>query len=96
MPPKNKSAPDLKEKKTFLSWVRSILDEEGKRSAGDAGPVVLWRLNNAEYNYTISDLTLLDLNLTKEFPTDSGAGEGFTNTGNALVMSPSLIEKSII
>lgn len=93
MPPKNKPAPKQKDKENFVSWVRSILDEESKRNAGDAGPVVLRRLNNAEYNYVISDLTSLTLNLTKEFPIDGAAGEGFTNTGNALVMSPSLIEK---
>ena len=43
---------------------------------GDPGPVVLRRLSNAEYNYTISDLTGLDLDPTREFPIDGAAGEG--------------------
>ena len=33
------------------------------------------------------------LNPAREFPADSAAGEGFTNTGNALAMSPALLGK---
>ena len=55
--------------------------------------MVLRRLNNAEYTYTVRDLTGIDLDPTREFPTDSAAGEGFTNAGNALVMSPGLLQK---
>ncbi len=29
----------------------------------------------------------------REFPVDGAAGEGFTNTGQSLVMSPALVEK---
>ncbi len=56
--------------------------------------MVLRRLNNTEYNFTIQDLTgVSDLNPTREFPVDSAAGEGFTNTGSSLVMSPSMAIK---
>src|SRR5262249_37854510 len=61
---------------------------------GDPGPVVLRRLSNAEYTYTVQDLTGLDsLQPAREFPLDGAAGEGFMNTGQALVMSPSLVTK---
>ena len=47
-----------------------------------------------EYTYTVRDLTgVSSLDPAREFPVDSAAGEGFTNTGEALVMSPSLVEK---
>ncbi|HSH15678.1 MAG TPA: DUF1587 domain-containing protein, partial [Verrucomicrobiae bacterium] len=50
--------------------------------------------NNAEYTYTLRDLTgVPSLDPAREFPGDSAAGEGFMNTGNALVMSPSLVTK---
>jgi hypothetical protein len=63
-------------------------------NAGDPGPVVLRRLNNAEYTYTVRDLTgVAALDPAKEFPVDSASGEGFMNVGNSLVMSPSLITK---
>src|SRR5438874_1592862 len=62
-------------------------------AGGAPGPVVLRRLNNAEYTYTVRDLTGVDLDPAREFPADGGAGEGFTNTGGSLVMSPALLTK---
>ena len=74
-------------------WVGRFLKAEAYATAGDPGPVVLRRLNNAEYTYTLRDLTGVPLNPAREFPADGAAGEGFTNTGNALVMSPALLGK---
>jgi hypothetical protein len=95
MPPKDaKQQPSAAEKAKLQQWVRQLLIAEAAASAGDPGPVVLRRLNNAEYTYTLRDLTGVDtLDPAKEFPVDSAAGEGFTNVGNALVMSPSLLTK---
>ena len=93
MPPKSASQPTPEQRKELRGWVERYLHAEALAHAGDPGPVVLRRLNNAEYTYTIRDLTELDLNPAREFPTDSAAGEGFTNTGNALVMSPALLRK---
>ena len=54
------------------------------KHAGDPGQVVLRRLNNSEYDYTVQDLTGIgSLNPTSEFPVDGIAGEGFINTGDA-------------
>lgn len=94
MPPKDSPQPSADERKTLQTWVRRMLTIEAAASAGDPGPVVLRRLNNAEYTYTLRDLTGVDtLDPAREFPADSAAGEGFTNVGNALVMSPSLLTK---
>ena len=54
---------------------------------------MLRRLSNAEYTYTVRDLTGAPLDPAKEFPADSASGEGFANTGNSLVMSPALLTK---
>ncbi len=54
---------------------------------------MLRRLSNAEYTYTIQDLTGVLLYPAREFPVDSASGEGFTNTGNSLVMSPAMVTK---
>ncbi|MCA9011555.1 MAG: DUF1587 domain-containing protein, partial [Planctomycetaceae bacterium] len=94
MPPKDaEKQPTKAEHAALRNWVRSVLDADAKANAGDPGPVVLRRLNNAEFTYTIQDLTGVPLEPAREFPVDSAAGEGFTNVGNALVMSPALIQK---
>jgi hypothetical protein len=93
MPPEESPQPAAAEKKRLQTWVRRYLDVEARASAGDPGPVMLRRLNNAEYTYTVRDLTGVELDPTSEFPVDGAAGEGFTNTGEALAMSPSLVTK---
>lgn len=94
MPPKNSPQPKDRERQLMQKWVRDFLTREAQASAGDPGPVVLRRLNNDEYNYTVRDLTGVDsLNPTREFPVDGAAGEGFINTGSAQAMSPSFITK---
>ncbi len=75
------------------AWVGRYLDFEAHESAGDPGRVVMRRLSNVEYTRTIRDLTGVALDPAREFPQDGAAGEGFTNTGDALVMSPALLGK---
>lgn len=94
MPPAEAKQPGDAERASLRAWVRSYLKVEAKAQAGDPGPVVLRRLSNAEYTYTVRDLTgLPELSPAKQFPVDGAAGEGFTNTGQALVMSPALLAK---
>ena len=93
MPPKKAPQPSPEVRQRLRGWVADYLKAEALASAGDPGPVVLRRLSNAEYTYTLLDLTGVDLQPAREFPVDGAAGEGFTNTGNALVMSPALLSK---
>ncbi len=94
MPPKDKPQLSAAQRERLLGWVNSVLDKAAPARAGDPGPVVLRRLNNAEYTYTVRDLTgVQSLDPAKEFPVDSASGEGFMNVGNSLVMSPSLVTK---
>jgi hypothetical protein len=94
MPPKDKPQMSAAERERLLAWVNSALDEIARARAGDPGPVVLRRLNNAEYTYTVRDLTgVASLDPASQFPVDSASGEGFMNVGNSLVMSPSLVTK---
>ncbi len=94
MPPKAAPQPAALERTRLTAWVREFLKHEARVCAGDPGPVVLRRLNNEEYNYTVRDLTgVTSLNPTREFPVDGASGEGFINTGMAQSMSPSLVQK---
>src|SRR5205085_8779855 len=47
----------------------------------------------AEYNYTIRDLTGVDMRPTREFPVDPANPAGFDNSGESLSMSPALLNK---
>ncbi len=93
MPPEDSKQPTAEERQKLVTWAKNFVDAEARARAGDPGPVVLRRLNNAEFNYSISDLTGVKLEPAKEFPADGAAGEGFTNAGNALAMSPALVQK---
>ena len=93
MPPPDAKRLAPEQRKRLLQWLRDYLQREARASAGDPGPVVLRRLNNAEYAYTIRDLLDLEIDPTREFPADGAAGEGFTNAGGALSMSPALLRK---
>ncbi|MCC9601324.1 DUF1592 domain-containing protein [Stieleria sp. JC731] len=94
MPPKDAEPLSDDEHRLLLSWVEQYLRSAAKANAGDPGPVMLRRLNNEEYRYTIGDLTgVSSLNPTAEFPVDGAAGEGFINTGEAQAMSPALVSK---
>ncbi len=93
MPPKDAPQPSAVRRKRLRGWIADYARAEAIASAGDPGPVVLRRLSNAEYTYTLLDLIGVDLQPAREFPGDNAAGEGFTNTGNAHVMSPALLSK---
>ena len=93
MPPKESKQPTNPVKEDFGRWLKTYMDDLARSQAGDPGKVVIRRLNNAEYTNTVSDLLGIPLTPAKEFPADSAAGEGFTNTGNTLVMSPALLSK---
>jgi len=94
MPPKKEPQLAPEQKTMLTKWVQDRLEEVALASAGDPGPVVLRRLSNMEYTYTLRDLTGVEsLDPAKEFPGDGAAGEGFTNAGAALVMSPALLSK---
>ena len=94
MPPKKEPQFSAEQKTLLTKWVQDRLEEVALASAGDPGPVVLRRLSNMEYTYTLRDLTGVEsLDPAKEFPVDGAAGEGFTNAGAALVLSPALLSK---
>ena len=77
MPPKDAPALSAEDRKQLRGWIDRYLQAEAYASAGDPGPVVLRRLSNAQYVYTLQDLTGVPLNPAREFPADGAAGEGF-------------------
>ena len=94
MPPQTStSQPTVIERQFVIDWVQAVRESEAARNAGDPGPVLARRLSNAEFDYTIRDLTGVDIRPTKEFPVDPANESGFDNTGESLTMSPALLKK---
>jgi len=95
MPPKEAPQPSESERKQLLDWIKGALDSEAAARAGDPGSVTLRRLSNTEYDNAIRDLTGVDMRPTRarEFPIDSVGGEGFANVGEAMPVTPGLVER---
>src|SRR5262245_42388860 len=62
--------PTEEERAAVSTWIRELHDREAKRHAGDPGIVLARRLSNAEFDYTIRDLTGVDIRPAREFPVD--------------------------
>ncbi|WP_149498834.1 DUF1592 domain-containing protein [Roseiconus lacunae] len=96
MPPEDSGYELEPEEKTqFLMWLGQRRDDFIRRHAGDPGEVLAHRLSAAEYNYTIADLTGVNLRPADSFPVDPSNTAGFDNSGESLMMTPSLMSKYI-
>src|SRR5205085_12550424 len=92
-PERAKEHPPAERRREVVAWIRAVRASEAKRTAGDPGPVPARRLSNAEYDYTVRDLTGADIRPTQEFPVDPANEAGFDNSAESLAMSPALVKK---
>ena len=95
MPPRGVPQPTDAERRTITDWLSAVQEREADRLAGDPGVVLARRLSHAEYNYTIQDLTGVDIAPTRTFPVDPANEAGFDNSGETLAISPALLAKYI-
>jgi hypothetical protein len=93
MPPRPMKQPPEDLRRQVIEWIAAAQKNEARKRAGDPGPVTARRLSNAEYNYTVRDLTGVDLSPAREFPVDPANQAGFDNSGESLTISPSLMSK---
>jgi mono/diheme cytochrome c family protein len=93
MPPAKARQPAPAARAQVQAFIRDVRQHEAARTAGDPGPVLARRLSNAEYDYTVRDLTGVDIRPTREFPVDPANEAGFDNSGESLTMSPALLDK---
>ncbi|WP_158265334.1 DUF1592 domain-containing protein [Blastopirellula marina] len=94
MPPEDfEKQPSESLRQEMIAWIKSLRAHEGEKNAGDPGLVPVRRLSNAEYNYTIRDLTGVDIRPTKDFPVDPANEAGFDNSAASLSTSPALVKK---
>jgi hypothetical protein len=91
MPPAGMPRPDHAAIDALIDELTAGLDAAA-RSNPYAGRPVIRRLNRKEYANVIRDLLALDLPLEDQLPQD-GQAAGFDNIGDALSMSPLLLEQ---
>jgi mono/diheme cytochrome c family protein len=96
MPPKQATQPPDRTRQQVIDWIGTTWTSEARRRDGDPGEVLARRLSNAEYDYTIRDLTGVDIRPAREFPVDPANQAGFDNSGESLAMSPALLNKYLI
>jgi len=89
MPPAGSLAPTGDARVRFLRWVEAVAPTSAAPAAGRSP---LRRLNRMEYHRTIADLLGIDETASSRFPSDE-VGAGFDRTGDALSLSPLLIER---
>lgn len=91
MPPAGEGRLSADERRQLFEWIEQDVFAIDP-AAPDPGRVTLRRLNRIEYRNTVRDLTGIDFDTTNEFPPDD-AGYGFDNIGDAMSISPLLMEK---
>ncbi|MFT5127494.1 MAG: hypothetical protein ACI8W8_001097 [Rhodothermales bacterium] len=91
MPPEDEPQPAAAAVNELREWLHGeIQAAEGRAVRGRT--MLIRRLNRVEYNNTIRDLFGIDLKPARVFPEDDSA-HGFDNVGEALTVSPLLVEK---
>jgi len=93
MPPAPMPQPPAEGRQQVIDWIKALRLNVARTNAGDPGLVMARRLSSAEYNYTIRDLTGVDIRPAREFPVDPANTAGFDNSGESLSMSPALLNK---
>ena len=92
MPPKGLPRPAQADVAGAEQWLQAQLERADATAKPFAGRVTARRLNRAEYNNTVRDLLGVDFHPADDFPQDD-SGYGFDNIGDALSLSPVLMEK---
>ncbi|MGY8815366.1 MAG: DUF1592 domain-containing protein [Gammaproteobacteria bacterium] len=91
MPPPAMPKPDEAVYNSLISYLESELDQAALANPLPGRLVPYHRLNRAEYTNAVRDLLAVEYDVESIFP-DDNAEQGFDNVGNALTVSPVLME----
>ena len=92
MPPKGMPRPSAEQVAATTDWIEAQFAQVDATTRPDPGRLTAHRLNRTEYNNTIRDLLGVHFEPAADFPADD-SGFGFDNIGDALSVSPILMEK---
>jgi hypothetical protein len=92
MPPAGRPRPDRATYNGFRVWLENELDRAAAAHPNPGRPAAFHRLNRVEYRNAVRDLLALDVEIDSWLPVDP-ASYGFDNIGEALGVSPTLLER---
>jgi hypothetical protein len=95
MPPQGARRPDQATYDRLIAWLETELDRDATAHPRPGRPILLHRLNRAEYANAIRDLLALEVNVASLLPPDDSA-YGFDNIADALGVSPVLLERYLV
>ncbi|MCB0825630.1 MAG: DUF1592 domain-containing protein [Armatimonadetes bacterium] len=90
MPPPGMPVPSKADRDKLVDFIQRAFSSNCNLE--NVGRVTIRRLNRTEYRYTVQDLLGLDLDVTRDFPSDN-VGYGYDNIGDVLTLSPLHMEK---
>jgi mono/diheme cytochrome c family protein len=93
MPPQGAPRPDPETRQALVTYLTRGLDRAAAASPNPGRPLIR-RLNRVEYANAIHDLLALDVDVSSMLPPDDSA-YGFDNNGDALGVSPILLERHL-
>jgi len=92
MPPEDEPQLSAGERRRLVGWLTGELRRAAETRRATGGQVVMRRLNRVEYQYTMTDLLGLEMDYSKDLPSDARSPEGFKNNGASLGMTALQIE----
>ena len=92
MPPEDEPQLSAGERRKLVGWLTSELRRAAEAQHATGGQVVMRQLNRVEYQYTMTDLLGLEMDYSKDLPSDARSPEGFKNNGASLGMTALQIE----
>lgn len=92
MPPAGLPQPSPEDRTAVVAAIHAEIERIDELTPPNPGRVTARRLNRVEYNNTMRDLVGVTFRPADDFPQDD-SGYGFDNIGDALSLSPVLMEK---
>ena len=91
MPPSGAARPEKPLYEGLTAWIEGELDRAAEADPKPGRTPAFHRLNRTEYRNAVRDLLALDIDVAGLLPSDDSS-YGFDNIGDALGMSPTLLE----
>ena len=92
MPPADEKQLSPNQRTALTTWISATIERAIDAQRDTDGRVVMRRLNQVEYQNTMTDLLGLEMDYARDLPPDPVSADGFLNDGHSLQMSSLQLE----